>query len=238
MSSTSCATLRQPGRGRFQPLAVWASAAQSAALDNSGVLIEVRDNRQVLLSDIRLDLRDGTLQGVTYSVRNTNGSNLIAFGVTVDTYWQSAPAAPARIMHSVDDWFLTKSGIAPQRREEQVLQSSVTPNQPDVLTRVVVSVDYAEFADGTIVGPDTAGFAKAFKTRRSEKVAVQAEIAAKLRQNEITWRELPAYIEQTINRSRLKNGGDVALLQMKSILEREGPQALAKRILQTPASLP
>jgi hypothetical protein len=88
------------------------------------------------------------------------------------------------------------------------------------------------------VGPDTAGFAKVFKTRRSEKVTVQAEIAAKLRQNEITWRELPAYIEQTINRSRLKNGGDVALLQMKSILEREGPAALAKRILQTPISLP
>jgi len=136
-----------------------------------GVSAELRVPRSVPLdfSDIHLKrLPNGGIQGSGYLVRNDSRSGLVCLIISWQTHVDNPRALPASGTDSISSWETGHAFLAPGADLNVQYSWTILPSKGHAVRRVTGVVAYAEFDDGTRLGPGVATFFPALCARREK----------------------------------------------------------------------
>ena len=186
------------------------------------------------LSNIKINTTSDTIKGATFNIKNDTRRSLISYSVILKFYWDLAPDRPLQLSLSEDGWYLNGSVLKSDEQREVNLTASATPLKPMKLLRLVATLEYAQFADGSVFGADPGQLEAKIKTTRKIKLDLQRKYASALRSG------TPAKTVADQISSELRNGTTmgprrVGLVQLVSLLKLVGPQGLADKLLEEPS---
>jgi hypothetical protein len=188
----------------------------------------------IAISDFKVNIDPQKILGATFFIRNDSSKPLVSYMVGVDFYFDVAPNKPFRTGLSEDSWFLNGAPLDPGRQEACQLIISVIPHQTVRLLRVAVSLQYAEFSDGSIVGINAQTLKAKFDKNRREKLEVQNHYAYMLNSG-MSPANLAKQIETDIKMGKYQGPQRTALVLIGSELSKLGPEGLAQKLLEPPA---
>ena len=189
---------------------------------------------EVSISDFKLAVDSEKISGATYTIRNNSEKALIAFSTGLDFYWDISPDKPLHARSTEDGWFLNGLVLKPGEEEQAHFMSGLTPSKPMHLLRVVVSVDYAQFSDGSTVGRNATVVGAKFNESRRIKLDVQQHYASLLKSGAAV-ASIAEQIQSDLRSGRHSQGERTALIQMRVALDNLGAKGLAAKLLEEPA---
>jgi hypothetical protein len=180
------------------------------------------------ISDVKLDIDLQKLSGATFVIRNNSTQPLKTYSVSLDFYWD-LDTTPLHGSFTEDGSFLHINVLKPGEQTVASFSGFAKPNKPAKLTRVVISLDYCQFADGTSFGPDHGRL----KDKMIAIAAAQAAIQTKYRtliagSNRAT---IASQINNDLSSER-DTHRRMALIQLQTMLKTYGPDGLAKLLAQ------
>lgn len=113
-------------------------------------------NSGIGISDFKLNINHQGISGATFTLHNDSGKALVAYVIGIDFYWANSPNKPCHGSASEDSWFLNAEALAPGGQEPGRFTTGITPNGTMGLARAVVSVEFAEYSDGSVTGTNAA----------------------------------------------------------------------------------
>ena len=189
---------------------------------------------EVTISDFKLALDSEKISGATYTIRNNSEKPLIAFSTGMDFYWDISPDQPLHASSTEDGWFLNGLVLKPGEEEQAHFMSGLTPSKPMHLLRIVVSIDYAQFSDGSMVGRNAATVGAKFNESRRIKLDVQHHYADLLKSGTAAG-AVAEQIQSDLQNGKHSQGERTALIQMRVALDNLGTKGLAAKLLEEPA---
>jgi hypothetical protein len=191
--------------------------------------VSVPPEANLAVSDVKLNIDLQKLSGATFVVRNDSTQPLKTFSISLDFYWDIDPNTPLHGSFTEDGSFLHINVLKPGEQTTATFSGFVKPNKPAKLTRVAVSLDYCQFADGTSYGPDRGRL----KDKMVAIAAVQTAVQAKYRT--LIAGPNRATVASEINNdlsSERDTHRRMALIQLQTMLKTYGPDGLAKLLAQ------
>lgn len=205
---------------------------------NAPIEVNVPPESHLAISDVDVVADSQRVSGATFAIRNDAAANLIAYSAVLNLYWDIDAEHPLQQRVTQDGWFLGQYVLQPGQSKTGALTTSASPNKPMRLTRVVLALDYAEFADGTVFQtPGASSVREKLAASRKAKAAVQAKYAAEIRSGqspESVAGNIQANLKSAPGQPALRMG----LSELLAFLKLEGPQGLANRLLTPPPALP
>lgn len=129
--------------------------------------------------DVRAETSAHEMKLVGFSLQNNGGQDLLAFDLTFDVY-AGDHAVPVIQVEKFVDYTWTRDPIPPG--ETAKVSAGATVSSPDPITKIVVRIQYAEFAGGERVGPHAARVSKMLNDRRRQKTETYQKMADIYRQ--------------------------------------------------------
>ncbi len=126
-------------------------------------------------SALQIDLRDDGIHGGSYVLRNTSGAGL----VTLVTWWSFEGNNPAKGPHAtdvMDSWASDAAFLARGSEEREDVRFLVLPQSGEAIRGVTGIVVYAEFDDGTRLGPGVSTIAPSLSSQRTKMLAAYNEL--------------------------------------------------------------
>lgn len=186
----------------------------------------------VEISNVVLNISSEKISGATYTIRNVSGKPLIAFQANIDFYWDQG-GKPCTGGNTEDSWFLNQSILQPGEAEEVHFNKTIIPNKPTHLHHIVVSLEYANFSDGSITGRKPEAVAQVLNRNRHEKLVLQQEYAQAIRSG-LTNDEISKKLQDDMTKGIQNPARRTALIQLNSVLKDLGPEAFASKIAEPP----
>lgn len=168
----------------FLSLLARVGGAEARDVSVAGALVKTQTpaGSSIEISNVALSFASDQLSGATFDIHNRGPKPLVAYVVTLHTFWDLAPDKPLDLGTSVDGFFL-HSFIQPGQQETGQFDSGIKPSQPAKLLRVVADLTYAEFADGSTIGSgDLSRIMAGFNKKRLIRVAALNEYQPMLSQ--------------------------------------------------------
>jgi hypothetical protein len=129
---------------------------------------------------VRLNLRNGGILGGSYTLRNNSRSGLVTL-VTLWTFQGNDPKSPGTSTTEVtDSWATDSAFLAPGNEKEEELNIGVLSKEGLTVRRVTATVVYAEFDDGTKVGPGVSSFGPRLRSEREKVLRAYKELLEKI----------------------------------------------------------
>lgn len=173
------------------------------------------------------------ISGATYTLRNDSGQPLIAYAIGIAFYWSNAPTKLCHGGVSEDSWFLHGEPLAPGAQEPGEFTTGITPQSEVSLLRVEVTVDFAEFSNGSIAGTNAAALKIKFDAARRAKLSVQQRYANMLKTGnsaQSVSRQIETDAAKNMYRGEQRLALSVILMELKQL----GSDGLAKQLLEQP----
>jgi len=128
-------------------------------------VITVNSDKLVALSDVKITQTEGALEDAAYTIHNAARSGLVAIEIWWDFY--TADGLFFRLGPWEDTWGGAPAILPPGTFQHDTIGAITIRNRSNKpITKVVATVAYVEFADGTISGFPQA--AASFEKRREE----------------------------------------------------------------------
>jgi hypothetical protein len=148
-------------------------------------------------SALRLHLRsNGAVSAGSYTLKNSSRLGL----VTVVTRWQfrgeNPGSAPATSTQVIDSWQSDRAFLAPAAQQVENFSLFVRTPQGERVQGVVATVVYAEFEDGTRVGPEATTMGANLRSQRQRILAAYHDLLERIRAG-VPDRDLEEYIQTT-----------------------------------------
>lgn len=147
-------------------------------------------------SALRLNFKDNGVHGGSYVVRNSSGAGL----VTLVILWNFVGNAPASVgAHATDvndSWPSDVPFLGPGSEMTERISVQVLPKSGELLRQVTGTVVYAEFDDGTRVGPGVGSTGVWLRSQRISMLAAYKELLKKI-QSGSDEKEVAIYIQKT-----------------------------------------
>ncbi len=129
---------------------------------------------------VRLNFRNGGVLGGSYTLRNNSRSGLVTL-VTLWTFQGSDPKSPGTTATDViDSWVTDSAFLGPGDEKEEELNMGVLANGSLSVHRVAGTVVYAEFEDGTKVGPGVSSFGPRLRSERQKVLRAYKDLLDKI----------------------------------------------------------
>lgn len=189
------------------------------------------------ISNVKVSMDTQQISGASYTITNNSGKTLLAYVSSFSYYWDIAPDRPMKDVHSEDGWFINGRLLGPGEQDRAELTSGMHPNKPMSLLKVVVNVDYAEFADGSTWGSIDRQALQKFSGIRQQKLDVEHQYASLLKAG-LAPSALYDELEVDLRGERANSYRRTALLQLQIALKGVGPERFVQRVLDAPASIP
>lgn len=243
-SSASCAGYTGCTAGVFSHGPLVASTSNlgvAAALFQTGEIINLdapvdinAASSGIDISDFKLNINHQGISGATFTIHNDSGKALVAYVIGIDFYWVNSPNKPCHGSVSEDSWFLNAEALAPGGLEPGRFATGITPNGTVSLARVVVSVELAEYSDGSVTGTNAAALQVKVAAARRDELSIQQHYAGMLKTG-----ASPESVGQQIKTDAAKNmykgNQRLAFATIEIELNQLGPDGLAKKLLEQPA---
>ena len=147
-------------------------------------------------SAVKMDFRDSGIQGGSYVVRNNSGAGL----VTPVTSWSFEGNNPAsggpHATDVIDSWVADAAFLAPGSEAPEEIRFLVHPHSGEAIRRVTGTVIYAEFDDGTRLGPGVGTMGLKLRSRRINTLAAYKELLSKI-QSGSDYKAIATYLQTT-----------------------------------------
>jgi hypothetical protein len=192
---------------------------ESRAVDQgpeaSGQVAELRIPKDMHLNfeSVRLNLRSGGILGGSYTLRNNSSLGL----VTLITLWTfqgiDAKSPLTSATDIIDSWATDSVFLGPGDKKEEALHDFGVLSKGSLsVHRVIGTAVYAEFDDGTKVGPGISTFGPRLRSEREKVLRAYKDLLAKI-QSGASNEEVGVYMQtrnefRSINSMRGQNGLD------------------------------
>ena len=146
-------------------------------------------------SALQIDLKDDGIHGGSYVLRNISGVGL----VTLVTWWSFEGNDPASGPHStdvIDSWASDAAFLAPGSEAREDLRFLVLPQSGEVIRRATGTVVYAEFDDGTRLGPGARTIGPSLRSQRTKMLAAYNELLNMI-QSGTDYEAIATYLQTT-----------------------------------------
>jgi hypothetical protein len=199
--------------------------------------IDASPESNIEVSNVKLKISPNKVEGATFSIKNVNDKDLIAYSIVLNLYWDTDPGRPFQMRVTEDGWFLRQYVLHPGQTKEGTLRAAVSPTTPMKLIRVVAIPDYVEFSDGSVFGSSSSSLAEKLAASRQIKAGLQRKYAAQLRSGQSA-ASVAAHIQSDETGIKVRSGShELAVSQMLTFLKGEGPQKFAEELLEEPGPL-
>jgi hypothetical protein len=147
-------------------------------------------------SNVRLNSENGGIRGGSYLVSNNSRSGL----VTLITFWRFQGDGPGpqevTVTDVTDSWATDTAFLASGGEQQGDLNFHVFSPSDQKVRRVVGTVVYAEFEDGTRLGPGVGTFAPRLRSGREKTLSAYKQLLEKI-QSGTRSEELERYMQST-----------------------------------------
>jgi hypothetical protein len=203
---------------------VLAVSMRAGAADATGPAVEITAQPEVpvTITDFRFDRSGSNMIAFQYDVQNKSGQGLLA----VEVRWEAQTGeVNSTILNTSDNW-LTGQLAADKAEHFQVSNVANFPRQP--LTRLVGTITYAEFEDGTRFGADAVEVGKRIDAGRHATAASYAKLLDTFNSGG------GDALTQAIKQQSATHGQDPAVQEangrLQGILEDQGVDAVVKEL--------
>ena len=177
------------------------------------------------------------MSGASYTIKNNSGKTLLAYVSSLSYYWDGGPDKPFRSVHTEDGWFINRSLLRTGEQDQAEFNIAISPNKVMNLLKIVVSLDYAEFADGSTWGTADKQLLQKFAEVRQQKLDVEHQYADLLKRG-VAPGEMGAKITADLQEEKASSYRRVALTQLQIALKNMGPDRFVQTILHAPVTIP
>ena len=184
------------------------------------------------LSEAKVNLENGGFKSGSYRISNDGDRPIVALAVSFDLYW-SDRSQPMRLVEVSDGWFLQAMALGPKADQTQQVRQSLQPTANQQLLRVVVSLDYIEFADGTFFGPGYGTSHAALQAKRQEALTVRSEMLETMKSS----RTNTEFMSRLGSRKPLQTENaarQLAYSAIAEVLKSSGVENLKQKLLEKP----
>lgn len=200
--------------------------------------LDVSPDSNIEISNVKLNITPNAVAGATFTIKNVNDKDLIAYSMVLNLYWDTNPGTPIQMRVTEDGWFLRQYILHPGQSKEGVVRTSLSPTTPMKLIRVVAIPEYVGFSDGSVFGSNVSSLAQKLAASRQSKADLQQTYAGELRAGQSASSVASNIRADQAGTKVHESSRQMGISILLSILNREGPEGLAKRLLEEPTPLP
>jgi len=147
-------------------------------------------------SAIRVNFKDNGIHGGSYVVRNNSGAGLVTLIVLWSFEGNTSASNGPHATGVTDSWPSDSAFLGPGSETVEEISVQVLPKPGEFLRRVTGTVIYAEFDDGTRVGPGVGSTGVWLRSQRVSMLAEYKEVLKKI-QSGSSEKEIAIYIQKT-----------------------------------------